>query len=167
VRVRSDLWIEVWDASPWEPRKRVANKQSTGGRGLELLELSAPGYTVDYGAIGKTRPVGPDGDDTSGAPLLPAAGRFVPKARDDARTRRPGMPFSGVGRFVALPCPGSAHRCSPRSCTARQQSRWSGAILRHSTYMPSIPRVVEMRSSVSSSPAAMFSRSVTSYSKRM
>ncbi|MES4908225.1 MULTISPECIES: ATP-binding protein [unclassified Streptomyces] len=54
VRVRSDLWIEVWDASRQEPQRRVANEQSTGGRGLELLELLAPGYTVDIGPDGKT-----------------------------------------------------------------------------------------------------------------
>ncbi len=61
VRVRSDLWIEVWDASPREPQRRVAHEQSVGGRGLELLELLAPGYTVESGPNGKTVCFSPKG----------------------------------------------------------------------------------------------------------
>lgn len=46
VVVLADLWIEVWDDSPVLPRRRVADPDSEGGRGLQLLELCAPGYQV-------------------------------------------------------------------------------------------------------------------------
>ncbi|WP_432092605.1 ATP-binding protein [Streptomyces sp. bgisy100] len=46
VTVAPDLWIEVWDASPLLPRHREHELTSEGGRGLELLELLAPGYQV-------------------------------------------------------------------------------------------------------------------------
>jgi anti-sigma regulatory factor (Ser/Thr protein kinase) len=46
VTVYPDFCIEVWDASPVRPKRRHAETDATGGRGLELLEACAPGYTV-------------------------------------------------------------------------------------------------------------------------
>ncbi|MEU9050135.1 ATP-binding protein [Streptomyces sp. NPDC048384] len=46
VVVESDLWISVWDESPALPRHREHALTSEGGRGLELLEMLAPGYQV-------------------------------------------------------------------------------------------------------------------------
>ncbi|WP_328749334.1 MULTISPECIES: ATP-binding protein [unclassified Streptomyces] len=50
VVIKSDLWISVWDASPVLPRHREHALTSEGGRGLELLEMLAPGYTVEEDA---------------------------------------------------------------------------------------------------------------------
>ncbi|MEU6484282.1 ATP-binding protein [Streptomyces sp. NPDC046887] len=48
------LRIEVWDESPSLPERRAASPLAEGGRGLALLELLAPGYTVDaLGPLGK------------------------------------------------------------------------------------------------------------------
>ncbi|MGW3763089.1 ATP-binding protein [Streptomyces sp. NPDC005131] len=46
VAVLYDLSIAVWDNSSAMPKRRVTDDESTCGRGLELLELLAPGYTV-------------------------------------------------------------------------------------------------------------------------
>ncbi|MGW1180168.1 ATP-binding protein [Streptomyces drozdowiczii] len=46
VVVRLDGWVEVWDAGRELPRKRQHDLESEGGRGLDLLELLAPGYQV-------------------------------------------------------------------------------------------------------------------------
>lgn len=46
VAVDSNLWISVWDASPVLPHHREHALTSEGGRGLELLEMLAPGYMV-------------------------------------------------------------------------------------------------------------------------
>jgi anti-sigma regulatory factor (Ser/Thr protein kinase) len=46
VVVCPDGWIEVWDDSPKLPRQKPHDLDSLGGRGLELLELLAPGYLV-------------------------------------------------------------------------------------------------------------------------
>ncbi|MFF9653973.1 ATP-binding protein [Streptomyces sp. NPDC014622] len=54
VSVRYDLAIEVWDASPVEPKRRHANNEAISGRGLELLEALAPGYTVTPEQGGKS-----------------------------------------------------------------------------------------------------------------
>ncbi|MEU3979660.1 ATP-binding protein [Streptomyces sp. NPDC026672] len=51
VTVGSDLWIEVWDESPLLPRHREHDLTSEGGRGLDLLEMLAPGYKVVEDAI--------------------------------------------------------------------------------------------------------------------
>lgn len=53
VVVCPDLWIEVWDESPVLPRRRVADLDSEGGRGLQLMETCAPGYQVLESADGK------------------------------------------------------------------------------------------------------------------
>ncbi|MFC9505431.1 ATP-binding protein [Streptomyces sp. NPDC057002] len=54
VRIHQDeLWIELWDGSPVEPQRRQARPDSEGGRGLELLDLMAPGYEVVLGTTGK------------------------------------------------------------------------------------------------------------------
>ncbi|WUV98661.1 ATP-binding protein [Streptomyces sp. NBC_01471] len=56
VTVRADLVIEIWDASPVRPERRHAGTDEIGGRGLELLDACAPGYTVhvDEDLGGKT-----------------------------------------------------------------------------------------------------------------
>ncbi|EGX55421.1 hypothetical protein SZN_33026 [Streptomyces zinciresistens K42] len=46
VVVFEDGYIEVWDSSSKMPRPRVHEVDSEGGRGLELMELLAPGYQV-------------------------------------------------------------------------------------------------------------------------
>ncbi|MFF8283318.1 ATP-binding protein [Streptomyces albus] len=46
VVVDSDFYIEVWDGADKLPRRRTHAVDSTSGRGLELLELLAPGYRV-------------------------------------------------------------------------------------------------------------------------
>ncbi|WP_326745326.1 ATP-binding protein [Streptomyces sp. NBC_01760] len=46
VSVLNDLSIAVWDHSSAMPQRRVTDEESTCGRGLALLELLAPGYTV-------------------------------------------------------------------------------------------------------------------------
>ncbi|MGW3272272.1 ATP-binding protein [Streptomyces kronopolitis] len=62
VSVLPDLWVEVWDDSPMLPRRRVVDSDSEGGRGLEFLEMLAPGYQVLH-------------DATSGGKAV----RFLPK----------------------------------------------------------------------------------------
>lgn len=56
VTVYPDFCIEVWDASPLRPRRRHAKADATSGRGLELLDDCAPGYTVHADEVlgGKT-----------------------------------------------------------------------------------------------------------------
>ncbi|MFF8443351.1 ATP-binding protein [Streptomyces californicus] len=54
ITVRDDHSIEVWDASPDEPLRRYADVEQTSGRGLELLEALAPGYTVSTELGGKS-----------------------------------------------------------------------------------------------------------------
>ncbi|MCT2594491.1 ATP-binding protein [Streptomyces sp. N2-109] len=46
VVVCPDLWIEVWDEAPELPHRRAHAVDSTFGRGIELLEMLAPGYQV-------------------------------------------------------------------------------------------------------------------------
>ncbi|MET7631784.1 ATP-binding protein [Streptomyces sp. NPDC005499] len=46
VSVLNDLSIAVWDSSSAMPERRVTDEESICGRGLELLELLAPGYEV-------------------------------------------------------------------------------------------------------------------------
>ncbi|WP_405938372.1 ATP-binding protein [Streptomyces sp. NBC_00726] len=46
VVVCGDGWVEVWDAGSELPHKREHGLESEGGRGLDLLELLAPGYRV-------------------------------------------------------------------------------------------------------------------------
>ncbi|MFE7119492.1 ATP-binding protein [Streptomyces sp. NPDC057654] len=53
VVVLPDLWIEVWDESPVLPRLRVVALDSEGGRGMQLMEMCAPGYQVLETAAGK------------------------------------------------------------------------------------------------------------------
>lgn len=54
VRIHTkELWVEVWDDSPALPRREVAGEDSEGGRGLELMELLAPGYQVAIAGQGK------------------------------------------------------------------------------------------------------------------
>ncbi|MGW5820614.1 ATP-binding protein [Streptomyces noursei] len=53
VVVLPDLWIEVWDDSPVLPRRREAALDSEGGRGLQLMEMCAPGYQVLETTAGK------------------------------------------------------------------------------------------------------------------
>ncbi|MCP9986808.1 MULTISPECIES: ATP-binding protein [Streptomyces] len=55
VRIHErDLWIEVWDQAPYTlPRHRAADEGAEHGRGLELLDLLAPGYEVVLGCAGK------------------------------------------------------------------------------------------------------------------
>ncbi len=56
VSVLNDLSIAVWDSSSAMPQTRVTDEESTCGRGLQLLELLAPGYEVipDNAQGGKT-----------------------------------------------------------------------------------------------------------------
>ncbi|MFE4527129.1 ATP-binding protein [Streptomyces anulatus] len=55
VRIhRQDLRVEVWDSSSQLPRRRVVGAHSESGRGLELLDLLAPGFDVMCEASGKT-----------------------------------------------------------------------------------------------------------------
>ncbi|MFI7083901.1 ATP-binding protein [Streptomyces anulatus] len=47
VRIhRADLRVEVWDSSRRMPQRRVTGADSESGRGLELLDLLAPGFAV-------------------------------------------------------------------------------------------------------------------------
>jgi anti-sigma regulatory factor (Ser/Thr protein kinase) len=46
VSVRADLRIEVWDASSAQLQLRESDAESMGGRGLRMLAMCAPGYTV-------------------------------------------------------------------------------------------------------------------------
>ncbi|MEW1922235.1 ATP-binding protein [Streptomyces sp. NPDC088360] len=46
VVVARDLWFEVWDEGEELPRRREHDLDSEGGRGLDLLDLLAPGYEV-------------------------------------------------------------------------------------------------------------------------
>jgi anti-sigma regulatory factor (Ser/Thr protein kinase) len=47
VVVLPDLWIEVWDEEPeLAPFRRVVALDSEGGRGLQLMEMCAPGWQV-------------------------------------------------------------------------------------------------------------------------
>lgn len=48
VVVCPDLWIEVWDDGVNLPSQRAHTVDSPGGRGLDLLELLAPGYEVRH-----------------------------------------------------------------------------------------------------------------------
>lgn len=48
------LRVEVCDESYRLPQRRVADESATGGRGLELLSLLAPGHEVLLGHAGKT-----------------------------------------------------------------------------------------------------------------
>ncbi|MFJ1595356.1 ATP-binding protein [Streptomyces sp. NPDC088261] len=47
------LRLEIWDGSHRLPERRVATEGSVSGRGLEILELLAPGYRVVLGSEGK------------------------------------------------------------------------------------------------------------------
>lgn len=79
VRIRqADLRIEVWDGSPELPKRQTAGPTSESGRGMELLELLAPGYEVVRGRRGKgvcfspTIALQPEGEvrDVSSAALI-------------------------------------------------------------------------------------------------
>ncbi|MEV6309962.1 ATP-binding protein [Streptomyces sp. NPDC051840] len=53
VRVLGSLWVEVSDASPVIPERRVAAEDDTGGRGLELMEALAEQFEVRPAEHGK------------------------------------------------------------------------------------------------------------------
>lgn len=53
VRIFASCWIEIWDGSYTVPQRRQATEESTGGRGLEIMELLAPGYEIVLGRHGK------------------------------------------------------------------------------------------------------------------
>lgn len=54
VRIERDsLRIHVWDESPALPRRRQVDDESEGGRGLEILDMLAPGYEVHRWPPGK------------------------------------------------------------------------------------------------------------------
>ncbi|MGY3682034.1 ATP-binding protein [Streptomyces sp. TE33382] len=62
VRVLPGGWVEVEDSSPALPIRRRAEANDTGGRGLEILELLAPGYKVAAGREGKVVRFRPQGE---------------------------------------------------------------------------------------------------------